>query len=64
MRTGRGRTQIQFGKTEVWNGADDSEAGRNGCACGCPVHFAAEPAKDSVRLFAILGLATRVSAIA
>lgn len=42
VRTGRGRTQIQFGKTEVWNGSGDSEAGRNGCACGCPVHFVAE----------------------
>ena len=62
MRTGRGRTQIQFGKTEVWNGAGNSEAGRNGCACGCPVHSAAESAKDSVRFFAISGLDPRFPA--
>ena len=62
MRAGRSRTQIQLGKAEMWNGSGDSEAGRYSCACGCPVHFAAESAKDSVRLFTILGLATRLFA--
>ena len=46
----------------MWNGSGDGEAGRYSCACGCPVHFAAESAKDSVRLFAILGLTTRLFA--
>ena len=41
----------------MWNGTGDSEAGRNSCACGCLVHSAAESAYDSVRLFAVFGLA-------
>ena len=46
----------------MWNGSGDGEAGRNSCACGCSVHSAAESAKDSVRLFTISGLATRLFA--
>ena len=41
----------------MWNGTGDSEAGRNSCACGCFVNSAAESAYDSVRLFAVFGLA-------
>ena len=62
MRAGRSRTQIQPGKAEMWNGSGDGEAGRYSCACGCSVHSAAESAKDSVRLFTISGLATRLFA--
>ena len=47
MRAGRSRAQIQPGKAEMWNGSGDGEAGRYSCACGCPVHSAAESAKDS-----------------
>ena len=41
----------------MWSGTGDSEAGRNSCACGCLVHSATESAYDSVRLFAVFGLA-------
>lgn len=62
MRTGRSRTQIQPGKAEMWNGTGDGEAGRYSCACGRPVHSAAESAKDSVRFVAISGLDARFPA--
>ena len=60
MRAGRSRAQIQPGKAEMWNGPGDGEAGGYSCACGCPVHSAAESAKDSVRFFTISGLAARL----
>lgn len=46
----------------MWNGTGDSEARTDICACVCPVHSAAKSAQDSVRNFAVSGLAARFPA--